>query len=576
MSPYYSGEDDLSSKPPCENCGDRAAVYRELMDGVFCLDCYNQWVEKRIMEEPLPTIDELQDFNPYPAFWPDQGETAIKIIDSVKRNEKIIGLSAPTASGKSGLLATVARWLIAHGFVDRVIYTTPQVKLVDSLAKSGWFEYYMQNEESEKVLVNAFVVGRSNYPCAKYSNMQANCCVHRQDPPPICDPCEFNLAREAYEEANFALTTFDYFLSTHWRGSIDRELLIVDESSDLEELLLKHLSIKLDAARGWSNLDDPNVLDKFLLEWYGQLLKQKDVLLAALAPFKSKNKLNPDDETELRRLSMLKDDVERNIGKCERIIGLLMNEYFIDEDYNFRLLRGRMPFQRLVSKFSHVILSSGTPTTSLLCEPQEYTAIFMRHPIPVERRRVFYVPIASMTQKNRVNNAPSVAQHILELHNKFHKHTLVHCHSYDVGKLLKMHMPQENVILQQSRADDGYGREIYLDNWMKLPEGIFLCVKFNEGYSFQGPDYPLNIIAKVPFASLDDTWQKKRMELDNSHFYNLNTAVYIEQAAGRCTRTPEDYSETYILDSTFGWWYRRHKNLFEPWFQEAVINPRKK
>jgi len=91
-----------------------------------------------------------------------------------------------------------------------------------------------------------------------------------------------------------------------------------------------------------------------------------------------------------------------------------------------------------------------------------------------------------MTQKNRVNNAPSVAQHILELHNKFHKHTLVHCHSYDVGKLLKMHMPQENVILQQSRADDGYGREIYLDNWMKLPEGIFLCVKFNEGYSFQG------------------------------------------------------------------------------------------
>jgi len=122
------------------------------------------------------------------------------------------------------------------------------------------------------------------------------------------------------------------------------------------------------------------VLDKFLLEWYGQLLKQKDVLLAALAPFKSKNKLNPDDETELRRLSMLKDDVERNIGKCERIIGLLMNEYFIDEDYNFRLLRGRMPFQRLVSKFSHVILSSGTPTTSLLCEASRIHRNLHAHP----------------------------------------------------------------------------------------------------------------------------------------------------------------------------------------------------
>jgi deoxyhypusine synthase len=141
----YDEDGSFSYRIACESCGSLDAIYRELMDGVFCLDCYNQWVEKRMMEEPLPTIDELQEFNPYPAFWPNQGETAIKIIDSIRRNERIIGLSAPTASGKSGLLTTVSRWLIAHGFVDRVIYTTPQVKLVDFLAESGWFEYYMQN-----------------------------------------------------------------------------------------------------------------------------------------------------------------------------------------------------------------------------------------------------------------------------------------------------------------------------------------------------------------------------------------------------------------------------------------------
>jgi Rad3-related DNA helicase len=47
-------------------------------------------------------------------------------------------------------------------------------------------------------------------------------------------------------------------------------------------------------------------------------------------------------------------------------------------------------------------------------------------------------------------------------------------------------------------------------------------------------------------------------------------ALAIQQAAGRCTRGPGDFSETYILDSSFEWFYKRNYNLFEEWFKSAL------
>ena len=44
---------------------------------------------------------------------------------------------------------------------------------------------------------------------------------------------------------------------------------------------------------------------------------------------------------------------------------------------------------------------------------------------------------------------------------------------------------------------------------------------------------------------------------------NVSVALAIQQAAGRCTQGPGDFSETWILDASFEFFYKRNYNLFE-------------
>jgi Rad3-related DNA helicase len=65
--------------------------------------------------------------------------------------------------------------------------------------------------------------------------------------------------------------------------------------------------------------------------------------------------------------------------------------------------------------------------------------------------------------------------------------------------------------------------------------------------------------------------EKSDKPLQNyEHFEDVRVATAIQQAAGRATRGPEDFSETWILDSSFESFYRRNHNLFQPWFKEAL------
>jgi Rad3-related DNA helicase len=111
-------------------------------------------------------------------------------------------------------------------------------------------------------------------------------------------------------------------------------------------------------------------------------------------------------------------------------------------------------------------------------------------------------------------------------------------------------------------------------SWQKKDDSIFLSVRYEEGISLDGPEYPMNIIAKVPFPHLGDAWIKARNKLDNQQWYNTTTAMLLQQSCGRTTRGPDDFSETWILDQSFSSLYFRNKKLFLPWFIFALMMER--
>ena len=161
---------------------------------------------------------------------------------------------------------------------------------------------------------------------------------------------------------------------------------------------------------------------------------------------------------------------------------------------------------------------------------------------------------------------------IAELHKKHHRSTIVHVNSYPIADKLGNVIYDEGVRCQWVNPKD---REGSIQDWMNADDSILMAVACEEGLDLAGPKYPLNIIAKVGFGFRGDMWmlesEKRDKPLPNyQHFEDVRVATAIQQAAGRTTRGPGDWSECYIMDASFEAFYRRNHNLFQPWFKEAL------
>ena len=216
-----------------------------------------------------------------------------------------------------------------------------------------------------------------------------------------------------------------------------------------------------------------------------------------------------------------------------------------------------------------VVLASGTPTTRLLTD--DYESVKIQHPIAVDRRLVYYTPVGSMNWQSRNKTIPAMADEIERLHAKYHKKTMVHCSVYAIAAAIyeKMSLAARKItILQADKTKREHYKNYFLD---ATGERIFLSIDFCEGLDLKGPDYPMNIIVKLPFENFkDDEFVAARNEMDGWMRYNTNTAVNVMQASGRCTRSPNDFSETYILDESWRYFSRRNRKLLEPWFLAAL------
>jgi Rad3-related DNA helicase len=181
---------------------------------------------------------------------------------------------------------------------------------------------------------------------------------------------------------------------------------------------------------------------------------------------------------------------------------------------------------------------------------------------------VYYAPQGLMNYQERATTAPKMAEAIERLHAKHQKHTIVHCGAYNIARLIYDCLSDTKNVFLQDQKD----REKARIDWMGAKDGIFLSVAFAEGLDLKGPEYPMNIIAKVPFENLSDEFIKYRNNHDNYLRYNTYAAVAVMQSAGRCTRSVDDFSETWILDTSWARFYSRCKSLFQPWFSAALKN----
>lgn len=516
---------------------------------------------------------DINNYNPYPAFRIGQREAIEQILAS-KNN--VVELSMPTGGGKSLVLTVMARAerdrletserskLDEEEETDYVppkaIYTTPLVSLVEQI-------------RDDDLLKVPSLVGKSNYPCALIPDQFADDCPFsglKIQRPAKCEDCQYEKAKRVFKLAPMAATTLDRFM---YDPSIkaSAKIVVIDESSGLEKKLIDHADILLpDFIRVSNLLED-------LIKWHGDLTISEETAKKRSQKIAEKINLHRSGKSkehscgkcdelfhEAKEESKILKQVQRKLRKIGYMIKIIKegSPYIVDKERHFKLLKGNVPFKQLC-KNRRVILASGTPCTDLLST--DFDKVVTDHPIPKEARLVYYIPVGKMSMNYRRATIPKMAAIIKQLHEKYSKNTIVHCHSYGIAQEFK------SVLGDIAMLQNSNDREASLNDWKESKNKIFLSVKYEEGIDLKGDQFPMNIIAKIPFQYLGDEWVNARDALDNKAWSNKQTAIDIQQAAGRCTRDPNDYSETYILDASFGGFYRNNKALFEPWFQEALI-----
>lgn len=517
----------------------------------------------------MEALDPIDRLNPYiTGYRPGQKEAIKGIIQEAKEGRQVIQLDAGVGAGKSLILTVAARALIRELALNKAIYTTPQVKLVEQLQK-------------DKYLNVPALVGKANYPCLLSSTLfpitADECPLPKRQRKLVCSKCEYQRAKEAFDNARLGAVTIDKLLFD--RSIESPDVLIVDESSGLENKLINQSEISLPndikTATREAFIESLETWEKDLKD-EGKRLGDAQVL-AAMA-------VNEKDDKALKEATRLGKQLRSNdqkLHKVEYLLAILAEgqKYVIDKDRKFKSLDGKRQFKRLISYPSIVILASGTPCPQMLTN--DYAIVSMSNPIPEERRLIYYDPVGKMSSAVREETIGKMGPKIAELHKKFNKNTLVHCHSFACAESLGNVVADNGVEVYQMVREDKTGDVIR--RWNQSDNAVLMSVGCEEGLDLKGPKYPLNIIAVVPFGFRGDIWVTEREKEDKAqdlHYSQkhgiVSTAVAIQQAAGRIVRGPEDVcgdgspKQTFILDANFGWFCKRHRAAFKPDFLQSI------
>jgi energy-coupling factor transporter ATP-binding protein EcfA2 len=152
-------------------------------------------------------------------------------LDSWTSGNKVLELNAPTASGKTVILYVFGRILEKEYGLDKVVFTSPQVALI----------------ESGNLFDLPKLVGKRNYSCRGLEGCTAEECpfTSKEEGFAKCEDCHYREARKYFQSAKFGATTFSRYLIDPSINS-KTEALVIDESSELESLLLDKSNIELD------------------------------------------------------------------------------------------------------------------------------------------------------------------------------------------------------------------------------------------------------------------------------------------------------------------------------------------
>lgn len=393
-----------------------------------------------------------------------------------------------------------------------------------------------------------------------------------------CTTCPYLQAKSDAMGAAVTVHNFDsfYYQNSYGGGFSGRKLLVVDEAHNISNKFTDFLSFTLDSSiypvPEFERLDD---YDGFVKEMHKELSAEARNLnaLHAAEGLMNKDQLRrmKDLNGQLRKMKIYMNEREKD-NPAEFVFDY--TEYGRNAPrVTFRpVFVGNWARRWLFEYGERVLLMSATILDKkMFCrevglDPDEVYYIRVPSTFPPENRPILKKYAGSMSYKNIDETLPKIAELVQEIADKFPgKKGIVQTHSEKIASYL-----QSNLYDSRFTFNKDFRRpQDMLESHRRKDGSIIIASGLREGLDLRGELSKVQIFCKIPYPSLGDKVVRRKLELDE-RWYGWITTVNLVQMLGRSVRSPNEKAVTYILDSGFGFFYKKNKRFLPGYIKEAI------
>ena len=199
---------------------------------------------------------------------------------------------------------------------------------------------------------------------------------------------------------------------------------------------------------------------------------------------------------------------------------------------------------------------------------------FIRIPsdFPVENRLIYplnieYLNFNNLQSEQVKNNIVKAIDNLMYIHR--YDKGIIHTTSYEQLNFIKENVSQENARRLIVTDPDLQRDEVLKQHIDSIKPTVLISPSLHTGLDLKDDLSRFQIITKVPYPNKGDTWTNAKREIDEEWYY-WQTALKLIQAYGRSIRSKEDWAKTYVLDSAFGYFVKKNKNILPDWFTLAI------
>lgn len=471
----------------------------------------------------------------YESFRDTQSEAIeYALYDSQKR---FTALGLPTGSGKTAAAIAISKLMGV-----KAVYLTATRGLEDQV--SGEFD-----------IVD--VRGKANYGCqsdygGKHRSRSCeygidNGCLYGSIKSPSCT---YHGVVSRAEQSSLISTNYSYWLHARSYNASALEgdgdpvgLLICDEAHSIPNEISRFMEVNLPRDEHHDGLYVAvGYSDHVGTAWTDWAREERRVVMDRMKRYESDDDRYKELDIRKRRLSDI----------------LLMDSSWVYECgkdvTTFSSIYPARYAHYLWSAVPRVLLLSGTLRPYALSltglSPDDYDFREWPSSFPAQNAPLYYMPTASLSRASSEEDYAKVISAMDEiLDGRSDRRAIVHTGSYErANRVLGGSRHRAHMV--SNRSGNGTG-DALREFRRRQPPVILVSPSVTTGYDFKADECRLQIILKVPFPNEGSRVVKERCKSNEYRLYS--TIQELVQIKGRAVREPDDWAETFILDSKFAY-----------------------